>query len=115
MYFLSKTTFTKKNNEEMTRDLTYTYNAPKPHAVSEVGGTSISYDKNGNPIVLESDTLFRYMVWDEENRLTCLTDDSYRSILKKIALILICLILDSYENLLINSIIFFFMFIFMWG
>jgi len=78
--FLSKTTFTKKGLEEMTRNLTYTYNAPKPHAVSEVGGTSISYDKNGNPIVLESDTLFRYMVWDEENRLTCLTDDSYRSI-----------------------------------
>jgi len=78
--FLSKTTFTKKGLEEMTRNLTYTYNTSKPHAVSEVGGTSISYDKNGNPIVLESDTLFRYMVWDEENRLTCLTDDSYRSI-----------------------------------
>ncbi len=46
-----------------------------------IGESKYSYDENGNP-TLREDTIsnaFRQMQWDEENRLTMLSDDGYTS------------------------------------
>ncbi len=59
----------------------YLYNGTKPNAASMIGDNKYSYDENGNP-TLREDTVsnsYRQMLWDEENRLTMLSDDGYTS------------------------------------
>jgi YD repeat-containing protein len=47
----------------------YSYGT-KPHAVTQVGATSYTYDANGNMLVGSART------WDAENRLTSITKDT---------------------------------------
>ncbi len=56
-------------------DFTYLYNSQKNNAVRQIGNTSYSYDLNGNPTLIEGDSVYREMVWNEENRLMLLSDD----------------------------------------
>ena len=56
-------------------DFTYLYTNQQPNAVKQIGNTSYSYDLNGNPILVEGDSVYREMIWNEENRLMLLSDD----------------------------------------
>ena len=58
--------------------LAYEYgDADHPTAPSQIGHERYTYDANGNPTLVEDDSLNteRRMAWDEENRLTALSDN----------------------------------------
>ncbi len=57
----------------------YLYEGDKPDAASQIGSESYTYDLNGNPTLIEGDTTYREMVWNEENRLMILSDADYVS------------------------------------
>jgi len=62
--------------------LAYEYgDADHPTAPSQVGHERYTYDANGNPTLVEDDSLNteRRMAWDEENRLTALSDNGKTS------------------------------------
>jgi len=56
-------------------------NADHPTAPSQIGHERYTYDANGNPTLVEDDSLNmeRRMAWDEENRLTALSDNGKTS------------------------------------
>ena len=56
-------------------DFHYLYTNQQPNAVKQIGNTSYSYDLNGNPTLVEGDSVYREMIWNEENRLMLLSDD----------------------------------------
>ena len=62
-----------------SHDLEFTYDGDKPNAASKIGSESYTYDLNGNPTLIEGDTTYREMVWNEENRLMILSDADYVS------------------------------------
>ena len=62
-----------------SHDLEFTYDGDKPNAASKIGNESYTYDLNGNPTLIEGDTTYREMVWNEENRLMILSDADYVS------------------------------------
>ena len=62
-----------------SHDLEFTYDGDKPNAASKIGNESYTYDLNGNPTLIEGDTAYREMVWNEENRLMILSDADYVS------------------------------------
>ena len=47
----------------------YAYGSPRPHAVTQVGGTAYSYDANGNMTARGAQTL----TWNAENRLSAVS------------------------------------------
>ena len=62
--------------------LAYEYgDADHPTAPSQIGHERYSYDANGNPTLVEDDSLNteRRMAWDEENRLMALSDNGKTS------------------------------------
>ena len=62
--------------------LGYEYgNANHPTAPSQIGHERYTYDANGNPTLVEDDSLNteRRMAWDEENRLMALSDNGKTS------------------------------------
>ena len=62
--------------------LAYEYgDADHPTAPSQIGHERYTYDANGNPTLVEDDSLNteRRMAWDEENRLTALSDNGKTS------------------------------------
>ena len=62
--------------------LAYEYgDADHPTAPSQIGHERYTYDANGNPTLVEDDSLNteRRMSWDEENRLTALSDNGKTS------------------------------------
>ena len=62
--------------------LAYEYgDADHPTAPSQIGRERYSYDANGNPTLVEDDSLNteRRMAWDEENRLMALSDNGKTS------------------------------------
>lgn len=59
-------------------DFTYRYEDDShPTAPTQVGHDHYTYDANGNPILVENDSLGteRRMYWDEDNRLMVLSDN----------------------------------------
>ena len=63
-------------------DFTYRYEDDShPTAPMQVGHDHYTYDANGNPILVENDSLNteRRMYWDEDNRLMVLSDNSKTS------------------------------------
>jgi RHS repeat-associated protein len=70
------------NNEEQvatTYDLAYKYESPKPNTLTELGERRFTYDANGNQTGWQ-DTVsndYRQLAWDEENRLTLISDNGY--------------------------------------
>ncbi|HTE44670.1 MAG TPA: RHS repeat-associated core domain-containing protein, partial [Gemmatimonadaceae bacterium] len=54
---------------------TYTYSS-RPHLPSAVGGLQITYDPSGNPILREQAGNQQALVWDDDDRLVDLTDES---------------------------------------
>ena len=63
-------------------DFTYRYEDDShPTAPTQVGHDHYTYDANGNPILVENDSLNteRRMYWDEDNRLMVLSDNSKTS------------------------------------
>ncbi|MBS0011180.1 MAG: hypothetical protein KFF49_07210, partial [Bacteroidales bacterium] len=62
-------------------DFIYEYNSPKPAAASAIGERKFTYDDNGNQVAWE-DTInhdYRQLAWDEENRLSMISDNGYVS------------------------------------
>jgi len=62
-----------------TYDLEYKYEGPQPNAATEIGERVFAYDENGNLTDWE-DTIsndYRKLAWDEENRLTLISDNGY--------------------------------------
>ena len=62
--------------------LAYEYgDADHPTAPSQIGHERYAYDANGNPTLVEDDSLNteRRMAWDEENRLMALSDNGKTS------------------------------------
>jgi RHS repeat-associated protein len=80
---LRKTLDVSGSTVASSHDLHYLYGGMKPDAVSEVsdgaGSGRYTYDENGNPTVIETDSTYRQMQWDEENRLLSVDDDGYVS------------------------------------
>ena len=79
---LQKTQKHTENDVEQsasTYDLEYKYEGPQPNAATEIGARVFGYDENGNMASWE-DTIsndYRKLAWDEENRLTLISDNSY--------------------------------------
>jgi len=79
---VQKTQTHNKNDEEQiatTYDLGYKYDGPQPNATTEIGERVFTYDENGNQTGWE-DTVshdYRLLSWDEENRLTLVSDNGY--------------------------------------
>ena len=73
-----------KNSQDQagsTYDLNYKYNGIQPSAATEIGERVFSYDANGN-LKGWQDTVtndYRQLAWDEENRLTLISDNGYMS------------------------------------
>ncbi len=63
---LRKTQNVKGSTLVKSQDFTYLYNSQKNNAVRQIGNTSYSYDLNGNPTLIEGDSVYREMVWNEE-------------------------------------------------
>ncbi len=63
---------------DTTYTLDYKYESGKPHAVTDDGTRTYSYDPNGNMITRKDKATnqTRTMAWDEENRLTKVSDVS---------------------------------------
>jgi RHS repeat-associated protein len=62
-----------------TYDFIYKYEGPQPDAATAIGENVLTYDSNGN-LVTSVDTVtkdFRQLAWDEENRLTMISDNGY--------------------------------------
>ena len=63
-------------------DFTYKYeDSNHPTAPSQIGHEHYTYDANGNPVLVENDSLNteRRMYWDEDNRLMVLSDNGKTS------------------------------------
>jgi len=79
---VQKTQTHNKNGKEQhatTYDLGYKYAGPQPNSATEIGARVFTYDENGNQTGWE-DTVshdFRKLSWDEENRLTLISDNGY--------------------------------------
>jgi RHS repeat-associated protein len=79
---LQKTQTHNKNGSEQTGttyDFMYKYESPLPNAATQIGERVYTYDENGNPTSWQ-DTVtndFRQLAWDEENRLTMISDNGY--------------------------------------
>jgi RHS repeat-associated protein len=71
-----------KNGEKQTAttyDFGYKYDGLKPNAASQIGEKIFTYDFNGN-LTSWQDTVtndYRQLSWDEENRLTLISDNGY--------------------------------------
>lgn len=60
---------------------TYHYDSPRPHVTTQIGGNEHSYDSNGNLTSVSSAlglpaAVDRQLVWDEENRLQGVIDNT---------------------------------------
>jgi RHS repeat-associated protein len=81
---LHKEQIHSNNNEDQaatTYDLFYKYGGVQPSAATEIGERLFSYDANGN-LKGWQDTVtndYRLIAWDEENRLTMVSDNGYMS------------------------------------
>lgn len=81
---LHKEQIHSKNNEDHSSksyDLFYKYGGLQPSAPTEIGDREFSYDPNGN-LTAWQDTVtndYRQIAWDEENRLTMISDNGYMS------------------------------------
>lgn len=79
---LKKTQAHYKNSTEQggtTYDFIYRYESPQPNAATVIGARQFLYDENGN-MGSWQDTVtndFRQLSWDEENRLTLISDNGY--------------------------------------
>jgi RHS repeat-associated protein len=79
---LSKNQELKKGDETQpasTYDMKYQYESDKPNAASEIGQRKCRYDYDGN-LTLWEDTVtndFRQFIWDEENRISLISDNGY--------------------------------------
>ena len=62
-----------------SHDLKYLYEGEKPDAASQIGEDRYTYDDNGNPTLIVSDSTTSTITWDEENRMVMLNDDGYVS------------------------------------
>ena len=62
-------------------DFEYKYEGPQPNAATEIGDRVFKYDVNGNQTSwLDSvSNDYRQLAWDEENRLTLISDNGYLS------------------------------------
>lgn len=73
-----------ENDEEKgatTFDFAYGYDSRQPDAVTGIGSRIFTYDENGNQTGWQ-DTVthdYRQLSWDEENRLTAISDNGYVS------------------------------------
>ena len=79
---LTKTQRTDSGSVAGSYALGYEYgNADHPTAPSQIGHERYTYDANGNPTLVEDDSLNteRRMAWDEENRLMALSDNGKTS------------------------------------
>ena len=58
-------------------DNQYQYEGGKPHTATKIGNRNFTYDANGNMTGFTTENHFswRRMDWDEENRLTSLSDN----------------------------------------
>jgi len=79
---LQKTQTHFKNSKEQggtTYNFIYSYGSPQPGVATAIGDRQFTYDENGNQVGWH-DTLtndFRQLSWDEENRLTLISDNGY--------------------------------------
>jgi len=74
-------THLKNDVEEnaMTYDIAYKYEGTQPNTATQIGERVFVYDRNGNLTGWE-DTVsndYRQLLWDEENRLTLISDNGY--------------------------------------
>lgn len=60
-------------------DHTYLYENGRAYGPSQVGASAVSYDENGNIIYIKDSISTSQFVWDEENRLSAISDDGYIS------------------------------------
>ncbi|ALC16210.1 hypothetical protein DSOUD_1431 [Desulfuromonas soudanensis] len=62
----------------------YQYKGPQPHAVTNVGGNTYSYDASGNLALRVDDQTgqSRQILWNEENRITSLLDQGKETIFR---------------------------------
>ena len=62
-------------------DWTYTHNATQPHAPTKIGERTFTYDANGNQLGWQStqNNNHRTIEWDEENRITTISDNGQTS------------------------------------
>jgi RHS repeat-associated protein len=60
-------------------DFEYKYDGLKPNAATKIGDRIFTYDENGNQTNWEDTATndFRQLSWDEENRLTLVSDNGY--------------------------------------
>jgi RHS repeat-associated protein len=67
-----------------TYNFAYQYQGPQPHAVTNVGGNTYSYDDNGNLALRVDDQTgqSRQILWNEENRITSLLDQGKETIFR---------------------------------
>ena len=79
---LTKTQRTDSGSVAGSYALAYEYgDTDHPTAPSQIGHERYTYDANGNPMLVEDDSLNteRRMAWDEENRLMALSDNGKTS------------------------------------
>jgi RHS repeat-associated protein len=64
-----------------TYDNQYDYNAAQPHAPTKIGRRNYSYDANGNFTNWKTEGHFswRQVLWDEENRISAISDNGFVS------------------------------------
>jgi len=64
-----------------TYDWTYAHNAVQPHAPTHIGNRTFTYDANGNQKGWENtqNATKRVIEWDEENRITTVSDNGHTS------------------------------------
>jgi len=64
-----------------TYDYAYSHNAMQPHAPTKIGNRTFTYDANGNQLGWEDtqNNNTRVMEWDEENRISTITDNGHTS------------------------------------
>jgi RHS repeat-associated protein len=62
-------------------DWQYAYTGRQPHAPTHIGNRSFSYDLNGNQTGWQSDVngTRRHILWDEENRISQITDNGQQN------------------------------------
>lgn len=70
----SRATFSK---QEMDHD--YRYEEGRAYGPTQVGSSTVIYDSNGNMTYLKDSISTQQFVWDEENRLSAISDDGYIS------------------------------------
>jgi RHS repeat-associated protein len=77
-------TGSQSDRPRTTYNFAYQYQGPQPHAVTNVGGNTYSYDDNGNLALRVDDQTgqSRQILWNEENRITSLLDQGKETIFR---------------------------------